>query len=941
MESDRQLDIMSAEDMSKFAAGDVADALKRVSGVNVVEGQFAIIRGLDDRYNSSIYNGAPIPSPDPDRQSVQLDLFPSDIVSNLVVSKTFGPDLPSNSAGGAIDIISHDYPESFELKLSGSMKLNSNAIDDGFLRLDRDSPVGIDTNGLDDLLGSEYGLSVGGRGSFLERELRYKAVLNRELEFDTAQGTQESREPNFARPDRSGDLSLGELSLSGGRFDLTQSDRSEQRTGYLGLGFDVDAGGNHKLDGSAFYTRKDEETIELRENGFFPNVDYSELAALQREGRELPAEVFTDRVIPGTWLAQVRSEVGDAQSRGPLWSASFSESEAFQRERDLRVFQLNGDHRIELLPGLRLRWAANQATTNQSEDSRAANLFFEPEDPEDLDDIPTRFPVTVDALGPGTFYSSNGILFSSNDVEETQNFVRVDAEYERSLFEQLTLRVSGGLWYEESERDVTSEFLDNIFVDGRSQFAIPGDTPAELGRAIFDAVSPSGLRETSNESSREIRAFHLGAKATLFGKLDVLAGFRRESIFIESLNDPFIDQVAFDGSPAIFPTKWLLFDRFDNPARREPAAPPGTVFNDELLGIETPKGPCRDLAGEVLPGSSECVDLIDRAEIESLINGEIDEKKLLPSLGLTLRPLDGLSIRGSFSRTVARPSFRELGFYLSVKPGNDDLFIGNPQLQLSDVESWDTRIEYAWGTTGDLVALSLFTKTIEDPIEAFVVRNPANRDLTSDALFRTFFNNPSEATLRGFEVEARKNAGFLGFDFAQYFSVGGNFTYIDAEVDRTEAELARSERFFGTVDGVDTRFPELEESRRLFNQPEWIANLDLTFDQPEWETKVTLAFFAISDVLDAAGSASIGPDGTVRAFTLDRFVDSFHQLDLVASQSIPVRFGEVSLKLSAKNLTDSKRGITFDPDQTRDEVDERTFRVGRDFSLSLTYKLSF
>ena len=93
-ESDELINTLSAEEFSKFAASDVADALKFVAGVNVVEGQFAIIRGLEDRYSSTLYNSAPIPSPDPDRQSVQLDLFASDIVSNLVVAKTFGPDLP-------------------------------------------------------------------------------------------------------------------------------------------------------------------------------------------------------------------------------------------------------------------------------------------------------------------------------------------------------------------------------------------------------------------------------------------------------------------------------------------------------------------------------------------------------------------------------------------------------------------------------------------------------------------------------------------------------------------------------------------------------------------------------------------------------------------------------------------------------------------------------
>ena len=53
-----------------------------------------------------------------------------------------------------------------------------------------------------------------------------------------------------------------------------------------------------------------------------------------------------------------------------------------------------------------------------------------------------------------------------------------------------------------------------------------------------------------------------------------------------------------------------------------------------------------------------------------------------------------------------------MGYYVSVEPGSDDLIVGNPQMGLSDVESWDARVEYTWGDLGDLFALSGFTKTI-------------------------------------------------------------------------------------------------------------------------------------------------------------------------------------------------------------------------------------
>jgi outer membrane receptor protein involved in Fe transport len=259
--------------------------------------------------------------------------------------------------------------------------------------------------------------------------------------------------------------------------------------------------------------------------------------------------------------------------------------------------------------------------------------------------------------------------------------------------------------------------------------------------------------------------------------------------------------------------------------------------------------------------------------------------------------------------------------------------VGNPQLVLSEVESWDARVEYVWGDLGDLFAVSVFRKIIDDPIESIVVRNPLNQEGSSSALFRTFFNNENEASVSGIEVEARKNLGFLGSGLGEHLSIGGNFTYIDAEVDRIDAEVARARGFFGTAPGDVPRFSGLEKSRRLFGQPEWIANFDLTFDHPEWGTKFTVAFFQISDVLDAAGSATIAPNGGIISFTPDRYVDSFDRLDLTLSQA----WRDWTFKISAKNLTDSRRRLIYDPEQTRHTIAERSFRVGRDLSLSVTY----
>jgi outer membrane receptor protein involved in Fe transport len=931
--SDELLNVLSAEELANFAATDVAEGLKRVAGVNVVEGQFAIIRGLEDRYSSTLYNGAPIPSPDPDRQSVQLDLFPSEIVSDLVVAKTFAPDLPSNSSGGSINIVTSEYPEEFELEVKAGPGFNTNALD-RFLEFQDGSAVGKEHEGPGPIE-SEVGAFLGGRGEAAGRELRYKLVGNWEIDYDTAQGLAEKREPReaeirvFPKPSqvvRSGDLSLGQLNLSGGRFDETVSGRTEQRTGYLGLGFDADREGSHRIDASTFYTQKRDEVVELDENGYLPNFDYGILAEKQANGQPVDRNAdFDCCATPTAWIARsVRGDSREPASRGPLWFASFFESQSFERDRDLLVAQVNGDHLSESIPGLHLSWAANHARTTEEEKALGVRFFYEPDDTEQP---PTSFPTTPADLGPGRYAANDGIFENHVDIHEKQRFARLDAEYERALSEAVSIRLSAGGWYEHASRDVESSFLESPTVGGSSQFAIFGNTPEELAEAI--ASQPfTGFREATNESSREIKAGAFGAKATFWERVDLLGGVRIESLFLDSQNDPFTGELALDGSPDIFPKKYLFFDRLDNPERNEGSPVPGATFNDQLIGLDVPVDPVTGL-----------VDLPDRASIEALLHGEIDETRHLPSVGFAYRPFEGLSLRGAWSQTMARPSFREMGYYVTLEPSTDDLVIGNPQLVLSDVGSFDLRAEYVWGDFGDLFAVSGFYKTIERPIESIVLRDPTNLDALDSALYRTFFNNPNEASLWGIEVEGRKNLGFLGFDLAEHFFAGANFTYIHARVDRIEAEIARSSSFFGAAAGDAAGFSELAGSRRLFGQPEWIANADLSFDQPEWGTKATLAVFAISDVLDAAGSAAIGPSGDVVSFVPDRYVDSYYQLDLILSQTWhfdPLR-GDLTFKVSLKNLTDSTRKLVYDRYQTDDEIAERSYKVGRDFKFTLTY----
>ncbi|MEA2077938.1 MAG: carboxypeptidase-like regulatory domain-containing protein, partial [Candidatus Marinimicrobia bacterium] len=111
MKSDKIQDGVSADQMSRAGDGNAADAVKRITGVSVQNGKYISIRGLSDRYVSTAMNGVPIPSPEPEKKAVPLDLFTTGILESITAYKTYTPDLPGVFAGGALNIKTKAYPD--------------------------------------------------------------------------------------------------------------------------------------------------------------------------------------------------------------------------------------------------------------------------------------------------------------------------------------------------------------------------------------------------------------------------------------------------------------------------------------------------------------------------------------------------------------------------------------------------------------------------------------------------------------------------------------------------------------------------------------------------------------------------------------------------------------------------------------------------------------
>lgn len=118
-------DGISSESIKNTPDKNTSEVLKRVSGATIQDNKFVIIRGLSDRYNTALLDNTPLPSTEPNRKAFSFDIVPSNLVDNIVISKTATPNLPGDFAGGAVQINTRDIPDQNFVTLSLGYAYNS------------------------------------------------------------------------------------------------------------------------------------------------------------------------------------------------------------------------------------------------------------------------------------------------------------------------------------------------------------------------------------------------------------------------------------------------------------------------------------------------------------------------------------------------------------------------------------------------------------------------------------------------------------------------------------------------------------------------------------------------------------------------------------------------------------------------------------------------
>lgn len=117
--------VLSSEDIARTGEGDIAGALAHIPGLSVVGGGFVYVRGLGDRYSLALLNGSPLPSPEPLRRAVPLDLFPTDLMASSLVQKTYSPNYSGEFGGGVINLTTLAVPKVPFLKFGAGVSGDS------------------------------------------------------------------------------------------------------------------------------------------------------------------------------------------------------------------------------------------------------------------------------------------------------------------------------------------------------------------------------------------------------------------------------------------------------------------------------------------------------------------------------------------------------------------------------------------------------------------------------------------------------------------------------------------------------------------------------------------------------------------------------------------------------------------------------------------------
>jgi TonB-dependent receptor len=285
------------------------------------------------------------------------------------------------------------------------------------------------------------------------------------------------------------------------------------------------------------------------------------------------------------------------------------------------------------------------------------------------------------------------------------------------------------------------------------------------------------------------------------------------------------------------------------------------------------------------------------------------QKDILPALGFEFKPHDTLTLRASYSETVARQTFKELTPIQQMEYLGGDVFIGNPNLTMSSLKNYDLRADFT-PFEGSLISVSWFKKDIVNPIE-YVQAYGVNI-----GSYTTPVNYP-EGTLSGYELELRQQLGRF-WDPLEGLAIGANATFINSEVTLPDDEAQ---------DLAGRGFPE--PTRDMMNAPEFLYNLNLTYDIEKTGTQLGLFYTVQGDTLVAGAGQEKGN------YVPSVYAKEYGTLNFSLSQKIGENW---KIGFKAKNLLNPEIQEVYRSKHIDGDTVKTSYTKGIEYSISASYE---
>lgn len=440
-------DGISSQEINRTGFSNSAESMKQVTGASVEGGRYIVMRGLGDRYSVSSMDGVSLPTTDPYKNSAGLDLIPVGMVDNIVVKKTFSPELPGNFTGGAVDITTKSLPDNLFLKLSTSISYNDQTsfnsdflgdpVDNKYSRL-----------GYDD--GSRKRKNLWQNNEHLSRLNRYLIdIQNNNLsqsEINSFNNTMRSfSDRPFTVQNETPGLNHG--------FNLMLGNRIEAGKGKVGY--------NVGLNYSKEYTQYDQREINSYTARIPDGSGISRMQAFQlNRGTESLDEVTNGIIGAVTYQFNsnheltVMSMYNNSATEsvmdmplgsypGALSSGTYNNRAISYTQRELMNSQLKGKHYFE---DFNIKWSGNYIQSSQ----------YEPD---------TRYIGSpVDNSGQYFFVREVQLPFHFfRDLQDSQYNLKLDTEY--NLFNRFNIKTGGSFSRKDREFDEFRYQIENNGTD--------------------------------------------------------------------------------------------------------------------------------------------------------------------------------------------------------------------------------------------------------------------------------------------------------------------------------------------------------------------------------------------------------------------------------------------------------------------------------------------